>query len=92
MTAPLFFVRPELQKARPYVLAALALLLVPMVQLIPLPAWLWSSLPGRGALASALQDAGLPLGWRPMTMDVSATAGSLASLAAPIGPFFSFCN
>lgn len=87
VTAALFIARPELRRSRPVVFAALAIFLVPLFQLIPLPPWLWSSLPGREALASSLRDGGLRLGWRPMTMDTARTWGSLASLAAPIAAF-----
>jgi hypothetical protein len=84
---PLSFLRPELRDARPYAFAAFGLLLVPLVQLVPLPPWLWSSLSGRQLVSNSLAAGGLPLGWRPMTVSSAATTSTLSSLAAPLAVF-----
>lgn len=65
----------------------LALLLVPILQLVPLPPTLWRALPGREMLSQPLTVAGAPLGWRPATVSISATLEGLASLAAPLAVF-----
>ena len=52
----------------------------PLLQLIPLPPILWSSLPGRGEIASAYEMAGMTLPWLPISLYPSATWGGLLSL------------
>jgi O-antigen ligase len=57
-----------------------AILALPLLQLIPLPPSLWSSLPGRREFASAYEAAGMALPWLPISLDPSATRLSLLSL------------
>ena len=54
-----------------------------VLQMIPMPPSMWSVLPGRAAIASAYQTAGMTLPWLPITLDPSATwLGLLSALPA----------
>jgi O-antigen ligase len=56
-----------------------ALLLLPALQLVPLPPAIWHALPGRDVVAQI--DAGLGVSiWRPLTLDVEGTIRALLSL------------
>ena len=57
-----------------------AIVLIPLVQLIPLPPALWSLLPGRGAVVDIYAAAGTPLPWLAVSLEPSATWLSLLSL------------
>jgi O-antigen ligase len=59
----------------------------PLLQLIPMPPSLWSHLPGRDAIASAYETAGLQLPWLPISLDPSATWLGLLSLLPAAGVF-----
>jgi O-antigen ligase len=63
------------------------LLALPLLQLLPLPPWLWSMLPGREALGAELQLAGVAPGWRPLSVNAPGTEQLLLSLLAPIAVF-----
>lgn len=60
------------------------LILLPLFQLIPLPAWLWTHLPGRPQIASDLRAAGLEPGWAPISLSPRATWSSLLALLPPL--------
>lgn len=60
--------------------AALLAIAVPLLQLLPLPPGLWSSLPGRERTVELLGLIGEPLGWRPLTLDPEATWRSLLAM------------
>ena len=72
--------RPTLVGARPIVLLLAAAVILPIVQLIPLPPAWWLALPGRDMLLVP----GEPVPWRPMTMTPGATRNALASLIVPV--------
>jgi O-antigen ligase len=57
-----------------------AILALPVLQLIPLPPSLWSSLPGRREFALAYEAAGMALPWLPISLNPSATRLGLLSL------------
>jgi O-antigen ligase len=57
-----------------------AILALPLLQLIPMPASLWSGLPGRREFASAYEAAGMALPWLPISLDPSATWLSVLAL------------
>ena len=57
-----------------------AILALPVLQLIPLPPSLWSSLPGRREFASAYEAVGMALPWLPISLNPSATQLGLLSL------------
>jgi len=60
-------------------------LIVPLLQLVPLPPSIWSSLPGRADAVAALQLVGEADSWRPISLSPART---LASLLAIIPPLF----
>lgn len=60
-----------------------ALVLIMIVQLIPLPPELWTSLPGHGRFAEAATAAGLPQPWRPISISPDLTLNSMVSLVVP---------
>src|SRR5215469_5347474 len=57
-----------------------AILTLPLLQLIPMPASLWSGLPGRREIASAYEAAGMALPWLPISLDSTRTWLALLSL------------
>lgn len=65
----------------------LVLLLIPALQLVPLPWSLWSSLPGRELPARVLEVAGLAPHWRPLSLDPEATRFAGATLLVPVAAF-----
>lgn len=60
---------------------------LPSLQLIPLPPWLWSAMPGRHAVLDILTSAGAPLAWRPISLIPSATWRALLSLLPAMAVF-----
>ncbi len=69
-------------------LGALALLMV--VQLVPLPPPVWSSLPDRAVVRELDIAAGLRDAWRPLTLSPMKTANALASLIVPFATLLLF--
>jgi O-antigen ligase len=65
-------------------LFCVAVLAVPVLHLVPLPAALWSSLPGRGLLREIDALSYHPGGWRPLSLVPDATRAALYSLAVPL--------
>lgn len=64
-----------------------ALAALPLVQLIPLPPGLWQSLPGRSELVLALDIAGLPAQWSPLSLTPDKTWASFLALLPPMAVF-----
>jgi len=64
-------------------LAALAVVL-PLIQLVPLPPGLWQALPDRGSEAAALALAGRESAWMPWSQAPARTFASLLSLVPPV--------
>lgn len=60
-----------------------AILAVPLVQLVPLPPGLWTRLPGRGQLVTALGLVGLRQPWLPASLTPEATWRSILALLPP---------
>ncbi len=94
LSLPLFFwgwIRVVEARPRGLVLWPLALLilvlLVPVLQLIPLPPGLWSSLPGRADYAATYGAAGLPVPWRPLSLAPDATWDAGLALLPPAAVF-----
>lgn len=58
----------------------LGIVLVAVIQLVPLPPGLWSSLPGHAEPAKALALAGVEIGWRPLTLTPDLTVTHLLAL------------
>tara|TARA_R110002124_G_scaffold281837_1_gene456543 strand:+ start:24647 stop:26182 length:1536 start_codon:yes stop_codon:yes gene_type:complete len=73
-----------------YIALALAVLMV--LQLIPLPPKVWPTLPGRQIFADIADLAGIAQPWRPLTLSPSRTLNSLFSLAIPISAMMLYLN
>jgi O-antigen ligase len=67
----------------PMLLLGLAVVL-PLLQLVPLPVSVWQSLPGRGVLIEAAAASGQAQPWRPWSMVPAATLNALGSLVIPL--------
>jgi O-antigen ligase len=65
-----------------------AIALLPVLQLIPLPPWIWTKLPSREGIETILELGGGQLNWMPMSVSPSATWLSLLSLISPLAIFF----
>jgi O-antigen ligase len=63
-------------------LLSIATLALPLLQLIPLPASIWSTLPGRELLQESLKAAGAG-DWHPLTVSTARTLVSFLGLIAP---------
>lgn len=63
---------------------AILVVLIPILQLVPLPPDIWRALPGREAPAAALDLVGEGSRWMPVTLVKPATLASLLSLATPL--------
>jgi len=63
--------------------AVLALWLVPILQIVPLPPTLWGALPGQRLEREILGYVGSSHSWRPITTDIGATQFSILTLVAP---------
>lgn len=68
---------------------ALSMMLLPLLQLVPLPPELWTALPNRGALAESYRLLHQDLPWLPISVAPHATWASALSLLPPIAIFFS---
>ncbi len=65
----------------------LAVVALIALHLVPLPPALWSELPGRQILVSIYEAAGMPLPWRPMSLDAAGTWNALFAMMAPLAAF-----
>ncbi|MBX7526669.1 O-antigen ligase family protein [Qipengyuania vesicularis] len=86
-------VRDFLSRA-PRVLVALVVLtlLLPLVQLIPLPSGVWQALPGREMAVEARDMLGEAEGWFPITLDRARTAVALFALLGPLTAILCFSS
>lgn len=80
----LFGDRPQIGPARPLWLLLAGALLLPLIQLVPLPPSMWQALPGRQLFVEAAGASGQPQPWRPWSIVPGATANAAASLIVPI--------
>lgn len=65
-------------------LFCLALVAVPLLQLVPLPPWLWTHLPGHALAAATYPTLGESIPWRPLSLTPRDTWLALTSLIVPI--------
>jgi O-antigen ligase len=72
---------------RPAQAVLAAFLLLPLVQLVPLPPAVWQALPGRALAAEVMAATGQADAWRPLTLDIGATLQSLALFVVLAGLF-----
>jgi O-antigen ligase len=75
------------RRIRPGLLFAAAIVLVPLVQLIPLPPSIWRLLPGHAPITAAFEAAGVSPGWMPISVLPNATLLSALSLLPPLAVF-----
>jgi len=74
---------------RPHLIAIIAtvvIVMLPIIQLVPLPPGIWTQLPGR-ELAADIARLGESSPWRPISLDSAATLIGGLSLLAPVGMF-----
>ena len=65
----------------------LALVALPLLQLLPLPGWLWTLLPHREISAESFTLVGLSVPWMPISVSPDATWLSAISLLPPLALF-----
>jgi O-antigen ligase len=65
----------------------LAIVLVPLLQLVPLPPEVWTALPNREQVAGAFELLQRDLPWMPISVSPNATALSALSLLPPVAIF-----
>jgi len=65
-------------------LLTLLVVIIPLLQLVPLPPSIWTALPGREAEAAALALVGAQESWRPLSTSPMLTLSSLLALAPPL--------
>jgi hypothetical protein len=65
----------------------IGLIVLPCIQLVPLPPALWSVLPGRSAIAEILTVAQVPMSWRPVSLVPVETSRALLSLLPAVAMF-----
>ena len=76
---------PIAKPARMLLGIACAALCLVVVQLVPLPPGLWTSLPGRESLAVGFSVLGLHMPWLPLSLAPYATLGSALAILPPLG-------
>src|SRR5262249_16018400 len=64
-----------------------AIALLPLLQLIPLPPWIWRKLPGRETIVTVFELVGGQSTWMPISMSPTATWLSFLSLLPPMAIF-----
>jgi O-antigen ligase len=65
----------------------IGLIILPCIQLVPLPPALWTVLPGRGLIAEILVTAQVPISWQPISMIPIETWRALLSLLPAMAMF-----
>lgn len=71
------------RQGRIAILVCLLATAIPLLHLVPLPPAFWTTLPGRDGLASALDAAGLPVSWHPISISPRRTWLSALALLPP---------
>ena len=69
-----------------------AVVAIPLIQLIPLPPAVWTSLPGRVQMVLALELAGLEPGWVPLSVTPDRTWRSALALTPPASLFLAMLS
>jgi O-antigen ligase len=65
----------------------IGLIILPCIQLLPLPPALWTVLPGRSVIAEILTVAQAPMSWRPISLVPVETSRALLSLLPAVAMF-----
>jgi O-antigen ligase len=71
---------------------SLAICAIPLLQLVPLPYGVWTSLPGRAEPAKIMALAGLPPGWRASSLDPGYTVIAAIEMLPGIAIFLACLN
>jgi O-antigen ligase len=79
--------RAKLPELRWAIIFCLAVVLVPLIQLVPLPPALWTLLPHRAPLIASFDDLGHGLPWLPISVSPNATWLSVAALLPALAVF-----
>ena len=83
---------PSPSKLRLPLFLIFAVVLVPVLQLVPLPPRVWTILPGRGEVAEAYTAAGMSLPFLPISLEPLTTLRSALSLLPAVAVFLGvFC-
>ena len=82
--------REEMRAIRAPLALLLCLAAIMILQLIPLPPAIWSSLPQRDVIYAVSQDLNLEHLWRPISLVPSRTLNSLMSLSVPTAAMMLF--
>jgi len=80
--------RAKLRELRWEIVFCLAVVLVPLIQLVPLPPALWTLLPHRAPLIASFDGMGHDLPWLPISVSANATWLSVAALLPTLAIFF----
>ena len=64
-----------------------AIAVLPLLQLVPLPPWIWTKLPGRETIVAIFDLVGGERNWMPISVSPNATWLSLLSLLPPMAIF-----
>jgi O-antigen ligase len=75
------------QRAEWALMLCLAIAALPLVQLVPLPPWLWTELPNREQIVTVFGLLGRELPWLPISVSPTATWVSVLSLLPPFAIF-----
>jgi len=67
---------------------ALSIMMLPVLQLVPLPPDVWQSLPGRASERAALALVGEDGGWMPISLDPGRTLAAWLSLIVPVAALY----
>ncbi len=79
--------RAKLRQVRWEITFCLAVVLVPLIQLVPLPPALWTLLPHRAPLIASFDDLGHGLPWLPISVSPNATWLSVVALLPTLAVF-----
>jgi len=80
------FTAPNRMSAEAFAIMLGAVGLV-LLQLVPLPPFLWMSLPGREFVVEGIRASGIEPGWMPLTLSPPATQLAFLALLVPIAAF-----
>src|SRR6202050_1386922 len=80
--------RAKFRQLRWELIFCLAVVLVPLIQLVPLPPVLWTLLPDRAPLIASYDSLGHGLPWLPISVSPNATWLSVAALLPTLAVFF----
>lgn len=75
--------RTDLRTVLPVFLILGLSIVLPILQLIPMPPFVWTNLPGRGLFVHAAEVVDRAQPWRPISVSPSATMNALGSLVVP---------